>query len=67
MNWEYKKGEDVYYPDGSCIKNVHLVNYNEGEGWQLCGGDRYNTKGEKVSHIDEPGVKGVEGAVGYKQ
>jgi hypothetical protein len=54
----------LYRPDGSYIVNPHYVDYKDGAGLQIDGGDIYNKDGVHIGHCDPPGPRGEQGTAG---
>jgi hypothetical protein len=61
---ELLESGDVRLSDGSIVKRHTWVDYNDGAGLQLCGGDIYDESGGYMGHIDPPGPRGHKGTVG---
>ena len=55
------------YPNGNYVVNPMWYNYNDGAGFQICGGILYTKEGECIGHIDPPGMRGTEGQKGIKK
>lgn len=54
----------IMLPDGGWIENPCYVDYGQGLGEQLCGGNYFTKEGKYNGHADEPGPMGTPGVPG---
>jgi hypothetical protein len=57
----------LYHADGSYVQDPGFVDYGEGEGVQVCGGECFDAEGKHIGHAEDPGHKGVQGCTGYSR
>jgi hypothetical protein len=46
------------------IENPQFVDYGDGAGLQISGGNVFKLDGTPVGHCDQPGPRGVQGVTG---
>lgn len=55
----------IWLDDKTYVINPHYIDYEEGEGWRLAGGELYDNNGRHLGHCDPPGYRGFSGLSGY--